>query len=137
MNRADAPWTFSQVISLNAYQASGRFHPFTGERKENGDETVLIATLAGWTETSGGPIVQTWAHEFMADWSWGGELLEHAEKAHQDFKSNADGLSYTAWLGRAKIIDHAKPGPDFDRSVDMSLRAWWSNMPPENYNEIG
>lgn len=87
MNKVDAPWTFSQVISLNAYQASGRFHPFTGKRKENGDETVLIATPAGWIETPGGPIVQTWAHEFMADWSWSPALQFLCLEAWEDERS--------------------------------------------------
>lgn len=81
--KVDAPWSPDQVASLNAYQDSGRFHPFTGKRKENGDETVLIATTVGWTETPRGPIVQTWAHDFMADWSWDSELLKRADRVEK------------------------------------------------------
>lgn len=57
-----APWSAEQVRALNAYQDSGVFHPFTSE---NGKQ--LIATQQGWVEEEGGPVVQTWAHPFMAD----------------------------------------------------------------------
>lgn len=67
---AEAPWTADQVSSLNGYQASRVMHPFTGARGPGGEETILIATPDGWVEREGGPIVQTWAHGFMADWSW-------------------------------------------------------------------
>ena len=68
--QVNAPWTDDQVASLNGWQACGYVHPFTGERGPNGEETLLIATSAGWVEREGGPVVQTWAHNFMADWSW-------------------------------------------------------------------
>jgi hypothetical protein len=68
--RVEAPWTDDQVASLNGYQAEDRYHPFTGERGPNNEETILIATKDGWVEKEGGPVVQTWAHGFMADWSW-------------------------------------------------------------------
>lgn len=66
-----APWTADQVASLQGFQSS-QWHPFTGARQpdNNATETVLIATPAGWTEREGGPIVQTWAHDFMVNWSW-------------------------------------------------------------------
>lgn len=68
IKRVEAPWTDDQVASLNAYQKAGPFHPFTyGEGNEQVD---LIATAAGWVAHHGGPVVQKWAHEFMADWSW-------------------------------------------------------------------
>lgn len=66
----DAPWTDDQVASLNGYQTCGHMHPFTGTRGPNGEETVLIATKEGWIEKEGGPVVQRWAHPFMADWTW-------------------------------------------------------------------
>jgi hypothetical protein len=44
-------------------------HPFTSE-----ENITLIATPAGWVEIEGGPIVQTWAHDFMLDWSWMREI---------------------------------------------------------------
>ena len=68
MNKTDAPWTDDQVDSLNAYQNAGYVHPFTyGEGEEKVD---LIATRDGWIAKKGGHVVQTWAHEFMANWSW-------------------------------------------------------------------
>lgn len=70
LDRSNAPWTEDQVRSLNEFQASGYAHPFTGERGPNGKETVLIATASGWVERVDGPVVQTWAHACMADWSW-------------------------------------------------------------------
>ncbi|MCB0337034.1 MAG: hypothetical protein KDD62_12040 [Bdellovibrionales bacterium] len=60
--RIDAPWTDKQVEALNLYQQSGVFHPFTSEGGAD-----LIATKNGWVEKEGGPVVQTWAHSFMAD----------------------------------------------------------------------
>lgn len=55
-----------QVASLNAYQRSGVFHEFTG-----GDGETLVATNDGWVMPNDPvEVVQDWAHEFMADWSW-------------------------------------------------------------------
>jgi hypothetical protein len=63
-----APWTEDQVRSLNAFQESVVFHPFTyGDDDEKVD---LIATPDGWVEYDGGPVVQVWAHPWMANWSW-------------------------------------------------------------------
>lgn len=72
----EAPWTPDQVASLSAYQACQYVHPFTGERGPNGEEIVLIATSGGWIERSGGPIVQTWAHDFMTNWIWKTMVVE-------------------------------------------------------------
>jgi hypothetical protein len=63
--RAHAPWTAAQVASLNGYQQAGHVHPFTSAAG-----VVLVATPAGWVDREGGPVVQTWAHAFMADESW-------------------------------------------------------------------
>ena len=64
-------WTEDEVASLNAFQKSGYYHPFTAlQRQPNGDATVLIATQDGWVESEGGPVVQTWAHPFMLNWTW-------------------------------------------------------------------
>lgn len=75
MDKREAPWTDAEVESLNEYQRCRLGHPFTGGRKANGDETVLIATRDGWVEALGGLIVQTWAHARMADGSWRESLL--------------------------------------------------------------
>ncbi len=68
MKRVEAPWTDDQVKSLNAYQNAGYLHPFTFGSGEK--QVDLIATKEGWVAQVDGPVVQTWAHEFMADWSW-------------------------------------------------------------------
>ena len=60
-----APWTSDQVASLNAYQECEFAHPFTGLTG-----AVLVASEGGWRETRDGPVVQTWCHPWMADWSW-------------------------------------------------------------------
>jgi len=63
-----APWSDEQVESLNGYQKAGYVHPFT---YGDGDAQVdLIATKDGWVAVEGGPVVQTWAHDFMTDGSW-------------------------------------------------------------------
>jgi hypothetical protein len=67
-NHINAPWTDDQVRSLNDYQEASYFHPFTyGEGEEKVD---LIATREGWIAKRGGPVVQTWAHEFTCNWQW-------------------------------------------------------------------
>jgi hypothetical protein len=77
--RIDAPWTEDQVKSLNAYQNAGYVHPFTdGDGEEKVD---LTATPEGWVRKVGGPVVQTWAHEFMTDWSWRNPMFEPKEPA--------------------------------------------------------
>lgn len=66
----EAPWTEDEVASLRAYQTASFVHPFTGTRGPNGEETILIPTPEGWVERDGGPVVQTWAHDFMVNWAW-------------------------------------------------------------------
>ena len=69
--RSHAPWSRDEVASLNAYQASGVMHPFTGyARGLDGEDTILIATPRGWVEREEGPVVQRWAHSFMVNWDW-------------------------------------------------------------------
>lgn len=71
MAQITAPWTEDQVASLNGFQQAGFVHPFTGETPEGGGERpTLIATSDGWVEYEGGPICQTWAHDWMGDWGW-------------------------------------------------------------------
>lgn len=70
MSIIKAPWSDEQVTSLNAYQNCNEWHPFTGTRKPNGDETPLIATPSGWVEEENGPIIQDWAHSWMTNWEW-------------------------------------------------------------------
>ncbi len=67
-------FTPEEVISLNEYQNSGAFHPFTcgGDRTDDqhlDGEGLLVATEAGWICPYCG-YTQNWAHEFMKDGSW-------------------------------------------------------------------
>lgn len=62
-----APWTEGQVAVLNAFQAEGRFHPFTcGSDDHVGPHPRLVATEAGWVcpDPACG-YTQDWAHAFM------------------------------------------------------------------------
>lgn len=72
MPQVHAPWDDDQVGSLNAYQVSGVFHPFTGNNDllPVGQDDVLVATTEGWRSDADPSYKQTWAWEWMADWSW-------------------------------------------------------------------
>lgn len=68
-----APWTKSQVDTLNAYQRNKYFHPYTcsnrgdSEHKfANGDYGVLVATENGWVCPDCG-YTQDWAHAGSLD----------------------------------------------------------------------
>jgi hypothetical protein len=64
-----APFTEDQVNSLNEYQPSGVFHPFTcgGDKCRND----LVATKEGWVcPDPECDYTQDWAWNWMADWSW-------------------------------------------------------------------
>jgi 8-oxo-dGTP diphosphatase len=74
MSRIQSPWTDEQVASLNAYQNAGYVHPFT--HGDGADKVDLIATRDGWVRQPGGRVVQTWAHDFMADGSWRNPAFE-------------------------------------------------------------
>jgi hypothetical protein len=65
--------TFSpdEVVRLNAYQTSRRFHPFTcpnrgdgAHRHFNGNLGALVATTRGWI-CPFCDYTQDWAHDFM------------------------------------------------------------------------
>lgn len=67
-------FTPDEVESLNAYQASRSFHPFTcgGDRTDVNHldgEGLLVATEDGW-KCSFCDYRQSWCHQFMKDWSW-------------------------------------------------------------------
>lgn len=71
-----APFTPEQVTSLNDYQRSGVFHPFTcGPCRDSDpnlpllDEHLLVATEVGWVCPTCDH-TQDWAWAFMADGSW-------------------------------------------------------------------
>jgi hypothetical protein len=73
-------FTADEVESLNAYQLSGRFHPFTCGTKEkhvnSHDDDVLAAGPDGFHCPSCDH-VQGWAHEWMKNWSWRGPASAH------------------------------------------------------------
>lgn len=67
-------FTPDEVESLNAYQNSGTFHPFTcgGDRMDDkhlDGEGVLVAAEDGW-HCNFCNYTQSWAHPWMKDWSW-------------------------------------------------------------------
>ncbi len=70
MSHVYAPFTEDQVASINAYQKSGVFHPFTcgcGDCRavlRANTHGMVCDACHGWT--------QKWVHKFMADWSWKG-----------------------------------------------------------------
>lgn len=77
MNVIKAPFTEQQVKNLNAYQAQGKFHPFTCcggnyegndkcERQNRTGEGLLKASVNGWICPCG-KYTQDWAHESMAE----------------------------------------------------------------------
>lgn len=74
------PWTEDQVASLNAFQRSGLFHPFTCNAEHDRRQT-LVAEADGWhCPDPDCSYTQPWAHSFMADpeilrtmqrsWTW-------------------------------------------------------------------
>jgi hypothetical protein len=74
--RVVPPWTSEQVASLNEYQRSGAFHPFTcGQCRDADpdlplrDDHLLTATVDGWTCPTC-DFTQGWAWAWMADGSW-------------------------------------------------------------------
>lgn len=60
--KIEAPWSPNQVAALNEFQQNPNFHPYTSEAR-----AILIATEAGWVEYQGGPVIQTWAHDWTID----------------------------------------------------------------------
>lgn len=66
------PWTGEQVRSLNEYQSSGVFHPYTGnnELAPDGEDDVLVATNDGWVSKVDPTYTQGWAWGWTADYSW-------------------------------------------------------------------
>ena len=96
---AKAPWTAEQVKSLNDYQKSGVFHPFTcgGDRSDKAhanyarqheeDKGQLIATTCGWVCPICG-YQQDWAHKSMADDSWRETVKAHLQMMESFFKKD-------------------------------------------------
>lgn len=63
-----APFSDEQVIKLNEFQKSKRFHPFTcgGCDRNRDDQGILIATNDGWVCPCG-KYKQDWADSFMVE----------------------------------------------------------------------
>ena len=67
MPEINAPWTPEQVAALNAFQRSGRMHPFTCSARHPMHQT-LVAEPDGWVcPDDACDYRQKWAHSFMAD----------------------------------------------------------------------
>jgi hypothetical protein len=67
------PFTPEQVASLNAYQASGAFHPYTCGNDDchgvKGQHASLVARADGW-HCPACDYTQEWAHASTAGGSW-------------------------------------------------------------------
>ena len=60
-----APFSDEQVLKLNEFQKSKKFHPFTCDcGRDREDKGILIATNEGWICPCG-EYKQNWAHSFM------------------------------------------------------------------------
>lgn len=68
-----APFTPEQAASLNGYQASGSFHPYSCGYDDcpgvNGGHASLTAREDGW-HCPACDYTQDWAHATSADGSW-------------------------------------------------------------------
>jgi hypothetical protein len=67
-DRITAPWTEDTIAALNAFQRSGRMHPFTCGNEQHRMHQTLIAEADGWhcpDETC--DYRQNWAPAVMAD----------------------------------------------------------------------
>lgn len=65
--KTNAPFTPDQVASINAYQISGVFHPFTCGSEGCGFD---LKAIEGTLECPKCDYTQDWVHAWMADWSW-------------------------------------------------------------------
>lgn len=114
-----APFTDDQVASLNAYQTAGYVHPFTGAA--GGD---LFATRDGWIEKPGGSVVQTWAHEFMGDWSWRQGVLVN--------RPIVDRIEACAVCGLPiRLRSVTSPHPEAPEMAQMPHDAWFGLLVEE------
>jgi hypothetical protein len=80
------PFTDKQIKSINEFQRSKHWHPFTcGKVHCDG---ILTATKHGVVCRKCGNWRQTWVHDFMADNSWKklDMLQEAAEKSIEEYQ---------------------------------------------------
>ena len=126
-DKREAPWAPEEVAALNAWQADGRFHPYTC-----GDcGAALVATEAGWScPTEGCTYAQAWAHRFstktppphpgaiyMGDHNWlipmgspefGGAVPDLSELVRESREERADHvLAASGWDALAREVDDA------------------------------
>lgn len=68
-----APWEDDEVKSINGYQLAGIMHPFTCINRGRDDHMDTEGIMLAEEEAMYCPFcafLQTWVHDFMADWSW-------------------------------------------------------------------
>jgi hypothetical protein len=85
MTKVDAPFTDDQVKSINGFQKSKHWHPFTcGKVHCDG---ILTASRNGVFCRKCGNWKQYWVHDFMANWEWKrlDELSVAAENGIDEF----------------------------------------------------
>lgn len=122
------PFTDDQVRSINTFQESGAFHPFTCPKCGS----TLKATTVGINCYVCGKWFQTWVHAFMADWSWQGQdlgrirvLEEIRGKAIKNLPKGGDDLG-TYELDLSAGFDHKKFEED---AASGTGRFWLIRMP--------
>jgi len=101
-----APFTPDEVQSLNAFQGSGCFHPFTcGNDSGHPD---LVATESGWSCLAC-DYRQEWAHAFQADWSWRRHADGLAAVTSMAARDSFGRVVRGAWIAWAKTQPNPKP----------------------------
>lgn len=114
-----APWTQEQVESLNDFQTSGAFHPFTcgqcrdtlgtGSWPEPINERLLVATQAGWTCPTC-DYTQNWAWAFMADREW--ERIATASAMQDKIRDQEKLLRDIAQQNKGRVVSSDPSGED-------------------------
>ena len=86
MTKINSPFTGDQVTSINGFQKSAHWHPFTCGKE--GCQGILIAQHVGLFCPDCHGWFQRWVHDFMANGEWKrlDELSEAAEKGIDEFK---------------------------------------------------
>ena len=86
MTKLNAPFTDDQVKSINEFQKSKHWHPFTcGKVHCDG---ILTATTHVLVCRKCGNWKQYWVHDFMVNWDWKrlDDLGEAAQKGIDEFE---------------------------------------------------
>ena len=137
-----APFTDDQVRSINAYQESRAFHPFTCPKCGS----TLKAAPYGIDCYVCGKWFQTWVHAFMADWSWQGPapgripVLDKIWARHPEWRGSMVeelkkvGIDPEVWEKAIRKPPEDQPEGDVPRNVGMTgddLGAYELDLPQD------